>query len=127
MKKSKGRKSTALVAALTMIAVMAMPSVSLAAQDTVNLGSTSTFAVLAGSAITNTGTTEIKGSVGGDIGLSPGTAYTGGETVTVDGSTHIADAIAIAAKNDLMTTYDDAFGTMLVSRIPPDLIGLSFT
>src|SRR5665648_929553 len=78
-----GMKTTSLLVVLLMVAVMAMPSVSLAAQDTVNLGSTATFAVLAASAITNTGTTEIKGSVGGDIGLSQGTAYTGGETVTL--------------------------------------------
>src|SRR5665648_734267 len=122
-----GMKTTSLLVVLLMVAVMAMPSVSLAAQDTVNLGSTATFAVLASSAITNTGTTEIKGSVGGDIGLSPGTAYTGGETVTVDGSTHIADAIAIAAKNDLVTAYDDAFGRTPVSRIPTELGGSTLT
>src|SRR5665648_136391 len=122
-----GMKTTSLLVVLLMVAVMAMPSVSLAAQDTVNLGSTATCAVLAGSAITNTGTTEIKGSVGGDIGLSPGTAYTGGETVTVDGSTHIADAIAVAAKNDLVTAYDDAFGRTPVSRIPTELGGSTLT
>ncbi|MBK5247562.1 MAG: DUF3494 domain-containing protein, partial [Peptostreptococcaceae bacterium] len=128
MKRIKnGMKTTSLLAVLLMVAVMAMPSVSLAAQDTVNLGSTSTFAVLAGSAITNTGTTVIKGSIGGDIGLYPGTAYTGGETVTVDGSVHLADAVAIAAKDDLVTAYDDAFGRTPVSRIPTELGGSTLT
>jgi len=46
-------------------------------QPTVNLGTTSSFAVLAGSTITNTGTTIIDGDGGAEIGLYPGTSFTG--------------------------------------------------
>ena len=59
--------------------MMAVPTMGMATQPIVNLGITSTFAVLAGSTITNTGTTTISGNTGGDIGLSSGTSFIHGE------------------------------------------------
>lgn len=111
-----------------LVIMMAIPTMSMAAgQPTVNLGTTSTFAVLAGSAITNTGPTTISGSVGGDIGMSPDSAFTGQSDVTTSGAVHLADAIAVQAKNDLVTAYDDAAGRTPVTRIPTELGGTTLT
>jgi len=69
-------------------------------------GTTSEFAVLAGSTITNTGTSIIHGN----IGLHPGTVLTGQETITVTGTIHLADDVAALAKNDLQTAYNTLNG-----------------
>lgn len=106
------------------------PTVSMAAgQPTVNLGSTSSFAVLAGSAITNTGATIINGDAGGDVGMSPGgiAAFTGQASATISGAVHIADPIAVTAKNDLTTAYNDAAGRSNVTRISTELGGTTLT
>jgi len=110
-----------------MILMMVAPITTMAAQPTLNLGTTAGFAILAGSTITNTGTTTINGNVGGDVGLSPGTVFSGKESVTVSGSVHLADAVAIKAKDDLVTAYDDAVGRTPVTRIPTELGGTTLT
>jgi len=127
MKTSKGKKLAPLALIVLMIMILSVPVMSMAAQPTVDLGSTSTFAVLAGSAITNTGTTVIKGSAGGDVGLYPGTAFTGDTSATVSGDIHLADAAAGLAKDDLVTAYDDAVGRLPVTRIPTELGGTTLT
>jgi len=107
--------------------MVSQPIVSMAAQPTVNLGTTSSFAVLAGSTITNTGITIINGDAGGDVGLSPGTAFTGQASVTASGAVHIADPTAVTAKNDLVTAYNDAAGRTPVTRISTELGGTTLT
>jgi hypothetical protein len=99
-----------LVLALSLLVMMALPAMSLAAEATVPLGTTSTFGVLAGSTITNTGPTTIGGSAGGDVGVSPGSAFTGRSSVTLSGAVHLADAVALKAQKDLVTAYDSAAG-----------------
>lgn len=86
------------------------------AATTVNLGTADNFAVLAGSAITNTGATVVNG----DLGISPGTAVTG---FIPSSSQHIADAIALQAKTDLVTAYNNAAGQTPVSTVPTELGG----
>src|SRR5450830_219054 len=108
-----------LLLALLLVAMMAVPAMSMAAQPTVNLGTTSSFAVLAGERITNTGPTTING----DVGLHPGTAFTGRTSVTVNGAVHLADAVALQAKSDLVTAYNDAAGRTPVTSIPTELGG----
>lgn len=115
------------IVTLSLLVMMAMPATSIAAQPTVNLGTTSTFAVLAGSTITNTGTTTINGDVGGDVGLFPGSVFTGQSSASISGVLHIADTVAIKAKNDLVTAYDDANGRTPVTRIPTELGGTTLT
>jgi hypothetical protein len=77
-----------------------------AGQAPVVLGSATTFAVLGGSTITNTGLS----SVNGDLGLSPGTAVTGFPPGVVNGATHAADPVAAQAQLDLTAAYNDAAG-----------------
>jgi len=74
-----------LLLTLLLVAMMAVPTMSIAAQPTVNLGTTSSFAVLAGTTITNTGSTIINGDAGGDVGMHPGTDFPGLAEVTLSG------------------------------------------
>jgi hypothetical protein len=77
------------------------PTAALAATQP-RLGTATSFAVLAGSTITNTGPSVIHGA----IGLSPGSAVTGFPP-GVATSQHKTDAVARQAKTDLVTTYND--------------------
>lgn len=106
-----------------MMAAPTIPSVSFAAQPTVNLGTTKSFAVLAGSEITNTGPTTING----DVGLHPGTAFTGQDEATISGEVHLADDVAEQAKADLVIAYNDAAGRLPVTTIPTELGGTTLT
>lgn len=104
--------------------LVALPvSAQAAAQPTVGLGTAKTFAVLAGTTVTNTGATKISG----DLGLNPGqaAAVTGFPPgLVTNGTQHAADAVALQAQADLGTAYDDASGrTPPVSLISKDLGG----
>jgi hypothetical protein len=86
-------------------------------QGNVSLGAdASTLAILAGTAITNTGTTTITG----DMGLSPGTSVGGFPPGILNGTLHINDVIANQAKLDLTSAYNDAAG-----RTCTDIVTLS--
>src|SRR5659263_127105 len=122
MKTLKRMRHAPLPLALLLVAMMAVPAISMAAQPPVNLGTTASFAILAGTTITNTGPTTITG----DVGLHPGTAFvdTG---VTLNGAPHLTDAVALQAKNDLVTAYDDAAGRTPVTTIATELGGTTLT
>ncbi len=78
-----------------------------AAVAPVGLGTAGSFAVLAGSTVTNTGPSQINGN----LGVSPGSAVTGFPPGIVTGGTiHIADGVAGGAQADLTTAYNDAAG-----------------
>lgn len=83
------------------------------------LGTATSFAVLAGSEVTNTGPTTITG----DLGLSPGSSVTGFPPGGVNGATHIDDAVAVQAKTDLATAYTNAAGQPCTSTLSGDLGG----
>ncbi len=89
-----------------------------AQQTSVPLGTASSYAVLAGSTITNTGATTING----DVGLSPGTAVTGFPPGTVVGTTRTA-AAAAPAQAGLVTAYNDAAGRTPVTTVATELGG----
>lgn len=74
------------------------------AQTSPSLGNAAPFAVLAGSAVTNTGASVIRGNVG----VSPSAAITGFPpgTRTGGGTQHSADATAAAAQVSLTTAYN---------------------
>jgi hypothetical protein len=111
---------TVACATTVLFGVVAAPGASAAAgTSTVPLGTAASFAVLAGSTITNTGATTVTG----DLGLSPGTAVTGFPPGQVTGATHIADAAAMQAKNDLAAAYDDAASRPATATVPVELGG----
>jgi hypothetical protein len=83
--------------------ILIWPATALAATQP-RLGTATSFAVLAGAGITNTGTTTITG----DVGTFPTTSETGFASVTIAGTNHAGDAVTQGAKNDLVTAYTDA-------------------
>jgi hypothetical protein len=76
------------------------------AQTTVPLGTAQSFAVLGGSAVTNTGPTLLNG----DLGVWSGTSITGFPPGIVNGNTHDDDAVAMQAQSDSTTAYNFAAG-----------------
>src|ERR1035438_9678077 len=112
---------TLLVTGIAFITLAAFGSQSaMAATATVNLGTASSFAVLAGSAITNTGPTTISG----DIGLSPGTAISGFPPGSqTSGATYVANGVALTAENDLITASNSAAGRSPFVTVSGDLGG----
>lgn len=100
--------ATLLVAGAVLIVMMVgRAPAAYAAQPAVGLGTATSFAVLAGSTVTNTG----PSTVSGDLGVSPGTAVTGFPPGQVNsGVVHAADAVALQVQQDLTTAYNDAAG-----------------
>ena len=91
----------------------------MAAPSPVGLGTAGNFAILAGSTVTNTGATTVTG----DLGLHPGTAVTGFPPGIVGGTIHATDAVALQAKTDLTTAYNDAAGRVSDATVSADLGG----
>ena len=85
--------------AIALFAFAAIPTASLRAQDLAS------FAILAGSTITNTGNSVIQGNVG----LSPGNAVTGFPpgTVVPPSAEFIADATAVQVQVELFNFYNN--------------------
>ena len=108
-----------LGSALLLGLVVAAPPAS-AAQPTVGLGTAAPFAVLAGTTVTNTGPSVISG----DVGVDPGSAVTGFPPGSViNGTQHVADAVALQAQSDVTTAYNDAAGRTPVVTESSDLGG----
>lgn len=68
-----------------------------------NLATSASYAVLASSAITNTGSSVLTG----DLGLFPGTSVTGFPPGTVTGTQHITDSFASQAEVDATAAYTE--------------------
>ncbi len=81
------------------------------------------FAVLAGSTVTNTGSTVVSG----DVGVSPGTAVTGFPPGSASGTIHIADGAAALAQATLTAGYIDAAGRTGGTPVAGDLVGQTLT
>jgi hypothetical protein len=110
----------AAVLMLGLLSTLVFASSAFGANASVGLGSGASFSVLAGSTVTNTGPTTMFG----DLGLSPGSSVTGAPHVL--GQTHVDDAVAIAAKNNLTTAYNDAASRPSSGSAGTDLAGQTF-
>ena len=121
--KKINKKGISLLLKLLLLVIMVMPVGFISAQSIVNLGTTTNYAILAGSTITNTGTTTISGTTGVNVGLYPGTVFSGRASVVLNGEVHLADTAANIAKADLVTAYNDVAGRLPVTRIPTELGG----
>jgi Ice-binding-like len=119
----RGARKTSRVGLLLfgVLSTLIFASSALAATATVGLGSAASFSVLGGSTLTNTGPTTMFG----DLGLSPGSSVTGAPQVL--GQTHVDDAVAIGAKSDLTTAYNNAASRPTNGSAGTDLAGQTFT
>ena len=114
------RRLVLAVGAAAAIVILMGMTPAWAAQPPVGLGTATPFAVLAGSTVTNTGPSVISG----DLGVSPGSAVTGFPPgVVINGTQHIADAVALQAQTDLTTAYNDAAGRIPFTVVSTDLGG----
>jgi Ice-binding-like len=103
------------VAAAGAIAMVIASQPAVAATAPVGLGTAGSFAVLAGTTVTNTG----PSSISGDLGVSPGTAVTGFPPgIVSSGTIHRADGVAMGAQSDLTTGYNDAAGRSPTANVP---------
>ena len=118
------RKHASWAAGFTALFVLGLSLTTLvggagAAGTGVGLGTADSFAVLAGSGITNTGPTTVNG----DLGTYPTTTTSGTASLTVTGTNHGGDAVTQQAKTDLVTAYNTAAGEGPTSPIAADLGG----
>jgi hypothetical protein len=111
---------------LFFLSLLLFPLLGLSAYaNSVNLGTAGSFGVLAGSTVTNTGSSVIAGNVG----VWPGTAITGFPPGIVTGGTlHGGDSVAQTAQNDLTTAFNTAAGmTPTATLTGQDLGGMTLT
>jgi len=122
------RSMTAFLGVMALLAALVvLPQNAAQAATAVPLATAEGFAILGGSTITNTGQTTVTGA----IGLHPGTAVTGfgpgADAVTLNGALHLTDALALQAKTDLTTAYNNAAAQSPATQIPTELGGSILT
>lgn len=106
------KRAIILVSILAVISTLGLIGLVKAATTTVNLGVAESFAVLAGTGITNGGISTITG----DVGSYPTTSQTGFgacpaiNCVNLDGTNHAGDSVTQNAKSNLITAYNNITG-----------------
>jgi type VI secretion system secreted protein VgrG len=117
-------KHLSLVASGAFAALLWDPSFALA-QTAPSLGTAQSFAVLGGSAVTNTGSSVVTG----DLGISPGSAISGFPPGTIaGGSRHTTDALAGTAQGDVTSAYNVLTGQACTTDLTgQDLGGMTLT
>lgn len=92
--------------------------------NSVNLGTAGSYAVLAGSTVTNTGSSVLTGN----LGVSPGCAVTGFPPGSVSGTINACNAASGQAQRDLVTAYNEAMGLKPTATLTgKDLGGMVLT
>ena len=94
-----------------------------ASVPSVDLGTAGSYSVLAGSTVTNAGSSTLQG----DLGLSPGTAVTGFPPGLISGTTNVANANAEQAQVDTTTAYTQATDASPSTTQSADLTGLTLS
>ena len=96
-------------------------------QAPVDLGVSSTYAILASDAV---GSSATPGTVvTGDIGIVPGMAIgaTGFPPGKHDGVSHVGDSAGALAKAAMIAAYKDAIGRVGAKDLPKDISNMTFT
>ena len=108
----------AAVASLTLVGLQSQANAQL-------LGTADTFAVLAGSTVTNTGATVLSG----DLGVWPGSAITGFPPgIVINGSVYPGNAVAQQAQSDVTIAFDILAGEAPTQNLTSqDLGGMTLT
>jgi type VI secretion system secreted protein VgrG len=104
---------------LQRLCFLVLPLLALPAYADPILGSASSFAVLGGSTVTNTGSTTITG----DLGVYPGTSITGLGSITLNGTVHLTDAVAQQAQADATTAYNALAAMPFTSNLSGQNLG----
>ena len=112
------RLAAAPIAGLALLVAVAS-SAQAAAEPSVGLGTATSFAVLAGTTVTNTGPSIISG----DLGVSPGTSVTGFPPGTVTHGSQRTVTDSAQAQLDLTTAYLDAAGRTPFTALSVELGG----
>src|SRR5437660_7269136 len=122
---SRKRRLTMKRTYVAIIGIAAFLFCASAAFAQIPLGTAQGFAALAGSTITNTGSTVVHGN----IGVSPGSSVTGFPPgIVTAGSIHAGDAVAAQAQSDLTTAYNTAAGLPCTTDLSgQNLGGLTLT
>src|SRR5580658_2970621 len=85
----------------------------------INLGTAGGYSVLAGSAVTNTGSSVLIG----DLGVSAGCAVTGFPPGSVSGTINACNAASAQAQRDLTTAYNAAMGMSATATLTGKNLG----
>jgi hypothetical protein len=85
----------------------------------VDLGAAETHGVLGNTTVT----CDDLGSIGGDVGVAPGTSITGFPPCGLTGALHAGDAYAQSAHNSLATAYGQVAGMICAVSVTTDLGG----
>ncbi len=102
---------------------IASPSAFAGSVSSVVLGTAGSYSVLAGSTVTNTGSSTLQG----DLGLSPGSAVTGFPPGLVGGATNVDNANALQAQTDASAAYTQAADMTPATPQPANLAGLTLS